>query len=114
MRVPQFPSAISRLPHQGFSGFRPARARRTLRRVGSYSPVDQVLELIDMGRLRQGQICSDLACEDELSQGLVESLHPILLLPGLHGAVYLMDLVLADEISYRGVGSEALHGDASP
>jgi len=46
----------------------------------------------------------------QVGQGLVEGLHPELLLAHLHGRIDLMDLVLPDEVADGRVRDHDLHG----
>ncbi len=49
---------------------------------------------------------------DERGERLVERLHPVLVLSGLHHRVDLVELVLADEVPDRGRRDEDLHREA--
>ncbi len=56
----------------------------------------------------------DQAFEVQGGERLIEGLHAVLRLPGLHHAVDLVHLVLADEVADGGVGNEDLHRERPP
>src|SRR6266513_1119318 len=94
----------------------PARSRRADRRAHSLrlqragAAGDHLLQLVGVRRARQRHLQRNLFLEVERGQRLVEGLHPVLRLSGLHHRVDLVDLVLADEIADGRVRHEDLHG----
>ena len=74
--------------------------------------VDDLLQLVRVGRARERRLQGDHALEVERRQRLVERLHAVLGLAGLHHAVDLVHLVLADQVADRRVGDQDLHRHA--
>src|SRR5436309_1138977 len=77
----------------------------------------RVVHVLQRGRLRGavvGVLRAGLLGEMAAGDGLVEGLHPVFLLAGLHGRVDLVDLVLAEEVPDGGVWDEKRHSEAAP
>ena len=72
--------------------------------------LDDVGQLLGEGGHGHDHVQTDQLAEIQVGQGLVERLHPELLLAHLHGRVDLVDLVLADEVADGRVGDHDLHG----
>ena len=76
---------------------------------GGGTAVDDLLQLVRHGGARECDLKGDEATEIQRRERLVEGLHPVLGLTGLHHAVDLMDLVLADQVANGGVREQDLH-----
>ena len=56
---------------------------------------------------------SDHALVKKRSQRLIESLHSVYILPGLHHRIDLMNLVFTDQIPNGGIGDQNLHSQCA-
>src|SRR5436305_2904316 len=85
----------------------PLRGQRGVEAGGA--AVDDLLQLVRIGRAGEGRLQRDQPLEVQGGQRLVEGLHPVLGLAGLHHAVDLVHLVLADQVADGGAGDQDLN-----
>src|SRR5215210_1337292 len=90
----------------------PLRGERRVQAGGA--AVDDLLELVRVRGAGERRFQRDHAFEVQGGQRLVERLHAMLGLAGLHHAVDLVHLVLTDQVADGGAGNEDLHRHRPP
>src|SRR5581483_9748294 len=88
----------------------PFHGRRRAGGLHTRAAVDHFLQLVRHGRAQQGRLQRNLLLEIERGERLVERLHPVLVLAGLHGRVNLVDFVFADQVADGRVRHQDFHG----
>src|SRR5688572_6502550 len=117
-RIPSWTAPVRVRPLQAKLGIALAPCRGRLgaeRRIQCRgSPVDDLLQLVGEGRAVHRGLQRDQALEVEGGERLVVGLHAVLRLAGLHHAVDLVHLVLADQVADRRVGDQDLQRQGAP